>query len=395
MSKRDYYEVLGVAKDADAKAIKSAYRKLAMKYHPDQNPDDAEAEAKFKEVGEAYAILSDADKRAAYDRMGHAAFQQGGGGAGGPFGGGAGAADFADIFEQVFGDAFGMGGGRRGGGGRRSGPARGSDLRYDMQISLEEAYHGKDANIRVPTTVTCERCEGDGAEPGTGVTTCETCGGVGRIRRTQGFFTMEQTCPTCGGRGSYVETPCQECDGAGRVRKTRDLRVQIPAGVEDGMRIRLAGEGEAGARGGPKGDLYIFVSVGHHDLFERDGPNLYCRAPVSMVTAALGGEIDAPTIDGGKVKIRIPEGAQTGERMRLRNKGMVKLNGGGARGDMYVELFVETPRKMTDRQKEILREFCEISGAGCNPESDGFFHKVKRFWDDISGEDEHDQRPDA
>ena len=206
---------------------------------------------------------------------------------------------------------------------------------------------------------------------------------------------MEQTCPTCGGRGSYVETPCQECDGAGRVRKTRDLRVQIPAGVEDGMRIRLAGEGEAGARGGPKGDLYIFVSVGHHDLFERDGPNLYCRAPVSMVTAALGGEIDAPTIDGGKVKIRIPEGAQTGERMRLRNKGMVKLNGGGARGDMYVELFVETPRKMTERQKEILREFCEISGAGCNPESDGFFNKVKRFWDDISGDDEHGQRPDA
>ncbi|WP_286800365.1 molecular chaperone DnaJ [Oceanicaulis sp. UBA2681] len=395
MSKRDYYEVLGVAKDADAKAIKSAYRKLAMKYHPDQNPDDAEAEAKFKEVGEAYAILSDADKRAAYDRMGHAAFQQGGAGGGHPFGGGAGSADFADIFEQVFGDAFGMGGGRRGGGGRRSGPARGSDLRYDMQISLEEAYHGKDANIRVPTTVTCERCEGDGAEPGTGVTTCETCGGAGRIRRTQGFFTMEQSCPTCGGRGSYVETPCQECDGAGRVRKTRDLRVQIPAGVEDGMRIRLAGEGEAGARGGPKGDLYIFVSVGAHDLFERDGPNLYCRAPVSMVTAALGGEIDAPTIDGGKVKIRIPEGAQTGERMRLRNKGMIKLNGGGARGDMYVELFVETPRKMTERQKEILREFCEISGDGCNPESDGFFNKVRRFWDDLNGEDEHGQRPEA
>jgi len=389
MSKRDFYEVLGVAKDADAKAIKSAYRKLAMKYHPDQNPDNAEAEAKFKEVGEAYSVLSDADKRAAYDRMGHAAFEQGGG-AGGPFGGGAGAADFADIFEQVFGDAFGMGGGRRGGGGgRRNGPARGSDLRYDMTISLEEAYHGKDATIKVPTTVTCERCDGNGAEPGTGVTTCDTCGGAGRIRRTQGFFTMEQTCPTCGGRGSYVETPCQACDGAGQVRQTRELRVQVPAGVEDGMRIRLAGEGEAGARGGPKGDLYIFISVDHHDLFERDGPNLYCRAPVSMVSAALGGEIDAPTIDGGKVKIRIPEGAQTGERMRLRSKGMVKLNSGGARGDMYVELFVETPRKMTERQKEILREFCDISGDGCNPESDGFFKKVRRFWDDISGEEEH------
>jgi molecular chaperone DnaJ len=297
MSKRDYYEVLGVEKGADAKAIKSAYRKLAMKYHPDQNPDDAEAEAKFKEVGEAYSVLSDEQKRAAYDRMGHAAFENGGGGAG-PFGrGGASAADFADIFEQVFGGAFDMGGGRR---GRRNGPARGSDLRYDMDISLEEAFHGKDATIHVPTTVTCDRCEGDGAEPGTGVTTCETCSGTGRIRRTQGFFTMEQTCPTCGGRGSYVETPCTKCDGVGHVRERRELRVQIPAGVEDGMRIRLAGEGEAGSRGGPRGDLYIFISVRGHEIFERDGPNLYCRAPVPMTTAALGGTIEAPTIDGGQ-----------------------------------------------------------------------------------------------
>ncbi|XBQ16798.1 MAG: molecular chaperone DnaJ [Oceanicaulis sp.] len=389
MSKRDYYEVLGVAKGADGGAIKSAYRKLAMKYHPDKNPGDAEAEAKFKEVGEAYSVLSDADKRAAYDRMGHAAFSQGGGGqgpfGGGGFGGGS-AADFADIFEQVFGDAFGMGRGR--GGGRRSGPARGADLRYDMEISLEEAFHGKDAEIRVPTTTDCGRCGGDGAEPGTGVTKCDTCGGAGRIRRTQGFFTMEQTCPTCGGRGQYVETPCQECDGVGRVRKMRDLRVQIPAGVEDGMRIRLAGEGEAGARGGPRGDLYIFISVRPHEIFERDGPNLYCRATVPMVTAALGGEIDAPTIEGGKVQIRIPEGAQTGERMRLRQKGMAKLNGGGARGEMFVELFVEIPRKMTDRQKELLREFCEISGDGCHPESDGFFKKVRRFWDDVRGDDD-------
>lgn len=394
MSKRDYYEVLGVEKGADAGAIKSAYRKLAMKYHPDRNPGDAEAEARFKEVGEAYSVLSDADKRAAYDRMGHAAFSQGGGGQG-PFGqggfGGGSAADFADIFEQVFGDAFGMGRGR--GGGRRAGPARGSDLRYDMEITLEEAFHGKDASIRVPTTVSCERCGGDGAEPGTGVTTCETCSGAGRIRRTQGFFTMEQTCPTCGGRGQYVETPCQECDGAGRVRQMRDLRVQIPAGVEDGMRIRLAGEGEAGARGGPRGDLYIFISVLPHELFERDGPNLYCRAPVPMVTAALGGEIDAPTIDGGKVKITVPEGAQTGERMRLRHKGMSKVNTGGARGDMYVEVFVETPRKLTERQRELLREFCDISGDGCNPESDGFFKKVKRFWNDVRGDDE--ARPGA
>lgn len=394
MSKRDYYEVLGVARDADAKAIKSAYRKLAMQHHPDQNPDNPEAEAKFKEVGEAYAVLSDADKRAAYDRMGHAAFQNGGGGRG-PFGAGAGsAADFADIFEQVFGDAFGMG--RRGGGGARRGPARGSDLRYDMEITLEESFHGKDATIRVPTTVTCERCDGSGAEPGTGVTTCETCSGTGRIRRTQGFFTMEQTCPTCGGRGSYVESPCKACDGAGRVRQMRDLRVQIPAGVEDGMRIRLSGEGEAGSQGGPRGDLYIFVSVRPHDIFERDGPNLYCRAAVPMVTAALGGTIDAPTIDGGKVQIKIPDGAQTGERMRLKQKGMIRLNGGGARGDMYVEVFVETPRKLTERQKEILREFCDISGEGCNPESDGFFRKVRRFWDEVRGDDHPDgPRPGA
>ena len=393
MSKRDYYEVLGVAKGADAKAIKSAYRKLAMQYHPDQNPDDAEAETKFKEVGEAYSVLSDADKRAAYDRMGHAAFQNGGGGGGGPFGGGASAADFSDIFEQVFGDAFGMG---RGGRGRRGGPARGSDLRYDMEINLDEAFHGKDANIRIPTTLSCERCDGDGAEPGTGVTTCDTCQGAGRVRRTQGFFTMEQTCPTCGGRGQYVETPCQECDGVGRVRKMRDLRVQIPPGVEDGMRIRLAGEGEAGARGGPRGDLYIFVSVKPHEIFERDGPNLYCRAPVPMTTAALGGEIDAPTIEGGKVEIKIPAGSQTGERMRLRQKGMPKINGGGARGEMYVELFVETPRKLTERQRELLQEFCDISGDGCNPESDGFFKKVRRFWEDVTGEDDHGHgRPGA
>ncbi|MEO1039115.1 MAG: molecular chaperone DnaJ [Pseudomonadota bacterium] len=391
MSKRDYYEVLGVDKGVDDKALKSAYRKLAMQFHPDRNPGDAEAEARFKEVGEAYAILSDADKRAAYDRMGHAAFQNGGGGQG-PFGGGAGpfqSADFADIFEQVFGDAFA--GGR--GGRRRGGPARGADLRYDMDITLEEAFHGKDATIRVPTTMTCERCGGDGAEPGTGVTQCDTCNGTGRIRRTQGFFTMEQACPTCGGRGSYVETPCTACDGVGRVRKTRELNVQIPAGVEDGMRIRLSGEGEAGAHGGPRGDLYIFVSVRGHEIFERDGPNLYCRAPVPMVTAALGGSIEAPTIDGGRVDIRVPDGAQTGQRMRIRGKGMARLKSGGARGDMFVELFVETPRKLTERQKEILREFCEISGDGCNPESDGFFRKVRRFWDDLGGDE--GSRPNA
>lgn len=387
MSKRDYYEVLGVERTADAKTIKAAYRKLAMQYHPDRNPGDAEAEASFKEVGEAYSILSDADKRAAYDRMGHAAFQNGGGGQG-PFGAGgfagAGAADFADIFEQVFGGAGFGGGARR----RRNGPARGADLRYDMEITLEEAFHGKDTSIRVPTTVGCEHCGGDGAEPGTDVTTCETCAGAGRIRRQQGFFTMEQTCPTCGGRGQYVETPCSECDGVGRVRQTRELKVQIPPGVEDGMRIRLAGEGEAGARGGPRGDLYIFISIAPHEIFERDGPNLYCRATVPMTTAALGGNIEVPTIDGGRADMRIPDGSQTGKRMRLKGKGMMRLKAGGARGDMFVELYVETPRNLTDRQKELLAEFCELSGNDCNPESEGFFKKVRRFWDDVTGDDE-------
>ena len=376
MSKRDYYETLGVDRSADEKALKSAYRKLAMQYHPDKNPGDAEAEAKFKEVGEAYAILSDKDKRAAYDRMGHAAFEQGGmGGGQGPFGGGAGAAEFADIFEQVFGEAFGMGGmggGRRG--GRSHGPARGADLRYDLEIALEDAFNGKEATIKVPTAMHCERCDGQGNEPGTELETCGTCGGAGRIRRSQGFFTMEQTCPHCGGRGQYVKTPCQDCDGVGRVRKTRTLNVTVPAGVEDGTRIRLAGEGEAGARGGPRGDLYIFISVKPHEIFERDGPNLYCRTPASMVQAALGCSIEVPTIEGGKAEMKIPEGAQTGRRMRLRGKGMPRLRG-GPRGDMIVELFVETPRNLCDRQKELLKEFCDLSGEGCKSRQRGFLQQ--------------------
>lgn len=388
MSKRDFYEVLGVEKSADEKQLKSAYRKLAMKYHPDQNPDNPEAEAKFKEVGEAYSVLSDPDKRAAYDRMGHAAFENGGmGGGQGPFGAGAGAADFADIFEQVFGMGGmggGMGGGRRG--GRSNGPARGADLRFDLEINLEDAFHGKDTTITVPTAMECERCDGQGNEPGTPIETCPTCSGTGRIRRSQGFFTMEQTCPTCGGGGQYVETPCQACDGVGRVRKNRTLNVTVPAGVEDGTRIRLAGEGEAGGRGGPRGDLYIFISVRPHELFERDGPNLYCRAPSSMVKAALGCSIEVPTIEGGKAEMKIPEGAQTGRRMRLRGKGMPRLRG-GPRGDMIVELFVETPRNLSDRQKELLQEFGEISGESCNPDSEGFFNKVKQFWDDVTTDD--------
>ncbi len=380
MSKRDYYQVLGVEKGADDKALKSAYRKLAMKYHPDQNPGDGEAEAKFKEVGEAYAILSDADQRAAYDRFGHAAFENGGPGAGGgnPFGGG----DPGDIFQDIFSQVFGGGGGRR-----RGGPQRGSDLRYDMQVTLEEAFAGKDTEIHVPSAATCQPCSGSGAEPGSSPETCETCGGAGRVRTQQGFFTMERTCARCGGRGQTISKPCKTCRGAGQVQEDRTLAVKIPAGVESGMRIRLSGEGEPGAQGGPKGDLYIFVDVQEHDLFERDGPNLYCRTPVSMVCAALGGEVEIPTIDGARQRVTVPEGAQTGRKLRLRGKGMPSLRGSGQTGDLYIEMFVETPRNLSARQKEILREFCDCSGADCNPESEGFVGKVKKFWDGMGGED--------
>ncbi len=378
MSKRDYYEVLGVAKDADEKALKSAYRKLAMKFHPDQNPDDADAERQFKEVGEAYAVLSDPDKRAAYDRYGHDAFD--GAAGGNPFGG-----DPGDIFENIFSQVFG--GASPFGRGRRNGPQRGNDLRYDMDVSLEEAFAGKDTTINVPMAVTCGPCKGSGAEPGSSPETCPGCGGAGRVRATQGFFTMEQTCARCGGQGQVISKPCKTCHGAGQVQEDRKLSVKIPAGVETGMRIRLSGEGESGVRGGPKGDLYIFVNVIEHDLFERDGPNLYCRTPVSMVTAALGGEIEVPTIDGARQRVNIPEGAQTGRKLRLRGKGMPSLRGNHSTGDLYIEMFVETPRNLTSRQKEILREFCDCSGADCNPESEGFMGRVKKFWDGLGDED--------
>ncbi|MEQ8558578.1 MAG: molecular chaperone DnaJ [Henriciella sp.] len=387
MSKRDYYEILGVAQDADAKALKSAYRKLALKYHPDQNPGDEEAEAKFKEVGEAYAVLSDPEKKAAYDRFGHAAFENGGGGAGGnPFGN----MDPGDIFENIFSQVFGGAGGFAGG-RRRNGPARGNDLRYDLEISLEEAFTGKDTEISLPAAVECGACDGTGAEPGTSPETCPTCSGAGRVRATQGFFTMERTCARCSGRGKVITNPCKTCHGAGQVREDRTLQVKIPAGVESGMRIRLSGEGEPGQRGGPKGDLYIFVDVAEHDIFERDGPNLYCPAPVPMVTAALGGEIEIPTIDGGRARVTVPEGAQTGRKLRLRGKGMPSLRGSNQSGDLYVEMIVETPRNLSHRQKELLREFCECSGADCNPESEGFLGRVKKFWDGMTGEDQ--QRP--
>ena len=380
MSKRDYYEVLGVAKNADDKTMKSAFRKKAMACHPDRHPDDAGAEARFKELNEAYGILSDGQKRAAYDRMGHRAFEQGG------MGGGAGGfQDFGDIFSQIFGSGAAGGGfaDMFGGGGRRQKVQRGSDLRYEMEISLEDAYAGKDMDIRVPIAEDCDRCDGLGAEPGASVETCGTCGGAGRVRTQQGFFTMERPCATCGGQGEYVSNPCTQCDGQGQTRQQTELDVNIPAGVEDGTRIRLSGQGDAAPRGrGQRGDLYIFVSVKPHELFEREGPNLFCRAPVPMTVAALGGDIEIPTIDGGRSKIKIPDGSQTGKRMRLRGKGMSVLRS-GQRGDMYVELSVETPAKLNKRQREILEDFAEASGQETSPESANFFDKAKRFWGDL------------
>jgi len=382
MSKRDYYDVLGVERGADEKALKTAYRKLAMKYHPDQNQGDAAAEEKFKEVGEAYAVLSDPQKRAAYDRFGHAAFENGGGPGAGPFGQGVNPEDiFQDLFSQVFGGGFASSGRRRGG------PQRGADLRYDLEITLGEAWAGKEETIHVPQAAACKACDGSGCAPGCKPETCETCAGHGRVRAQQGFFTMERTCHICQGRGSVIRKPCRTCGGAGQVKEERKLQVKIPAGVESGMRIRLSGEGEPGSSGGPKGDLYIFVEVVDHDIFERDGPNLYCRAPVPMATAALGGEIEIPTIDGGRARVAIPEGAQTGRKLRLRGKGMPSVRQSGQTGDLYVEMFVETPQNLTPRQKELLRQFCECSGADSHPESEGFLGRIKRFWGGLEGEE--------
>lgn len=381
MSKRDYYDVLGVPRDADEKALKAAYRKLAMKYHPDQNAGDSSAEEKFKEVGEAYAILSDGQKRAAYDRYGHAAFETAGGGGGNPFGQGVNPEDiFQDLFSQVFGGGFASS-------RRRGGPQRGADLRYDLEITLAEAYAGKDESIHVPQAVACKACDSSGAAPGSKVETCDACNGQGRLRAQQGFFTMERTCVQCGGKGTMIRKPCKTCGGAGQVKEERTIAVKIPAGVESGMRIRLSGEGESGSGGGPKGDLYIFVDVVEHDIFERDGPNLYCRAPVPMATAALGGDIEIPTIDGGRARVAIPEGAQTGRKLRLRGKGMPSVRANGQLGDLYVEMFVETPQNLTARQKELLRQFCECSGADCHPESEGFLGRIKRFWSGADGDE--------
>jgi molecular chaperone DnaJ len=373
--KRDLYETLGVAKTVDEKELKSAFRKLAMKYHPDKNPGDAEAEKTFKEISLAYEVLKDPQKRAAYDRYGHAAFEQGGmGGGGGGMGGGAGG--FSDIFEDIFGEMMGGGRQRRSSGGRE----RGADLRYNMEISLEEAYAGKTAQIRVPTSITCDLCTGSGAKPGTKPTTCATCQGSGRVRAAQGFFSIERTCPTCQGRGQTIADPCGKCHGQGRIIEERSLSVNIPAGIEDGTRIRLSNEGEAGLRGGPSGDLYIFLSVKPHEFYQRDGADLYCSVPISMTTAALGGKFDVATLDGTKSRVSVPEGTQAGKQFRLKAKGMPVLRSSQV-GDLYIQIQIETPQNLTKRQRELLREFEELSSKENNPESAGFFSRMKDFFD--------------
>jgi molecular chaperone DnaJ len=382
MSKRDFYEILGVSKDASAEDLKKAFRKLAMQHHPDRNPGDKDAEQKFKEINEAYDVLKDEQKRGAYDRFGHAAFEQGGGRPGGGAGGGGGfefnfgSGGFADIFDEMFGDFVG---GRRGGGGA----GRGADLRYNMEITLEDAFKGRQSTIRVASLAACETCSGSGAERGAKPVACTTCRGHGKVRSQQGFFTVERTCPSCGGRGQTIDKPCRACSGEGRTRRERTLNVSIPAGVDDGTRIRLAGEGEAGTRGGPTGDLYIFLSVAPHKLFKRDGNDLHVRVPIPMTTAALGGTIEVPSIDGTRAKVNIPPGTQSSHGFRLRNKGMALLRG-QSRGDLFVEAVVETPVNLTKKQQELLREF-EKAGIAekTSPESAGFFSKVKELWDDL------------
>jgi molecular chaperone DnaJ len=368
MAKRCYYDVLEVERTAGDGELKSAFRKLAMKWHPDRNPGDKSSEVRFKEINEAYEVLKDPDKRAAYDRFGHAAFEHGAHGGAGGFG-----ADFGSAFSDLFEGIFGMSGGRA-----RSGRERGADLRYNMEIRLEEAYRGKTAQVRIPTSVTCEACSGSGAKTGTRPKACPGCGGQGRIRHAQGFFTLERTCPACQGRGQVIDNPCASCSGSGRVTKERTLSVNIPPGVEDGTRIRLASEGEAGIRGGPAGDLYIFLAIAGHPFFQREGADLHCRVPISMVSAALGGEFEVPTIDGGNTRVKVPDGTQSGRRFRIHGKGMPVLRSRQA-GDMYVQVVVETPQKLTKRQRELLNEFERLSSKETQPESSGFFGRVKEF----------------
>jgi molecular chaperone DnaJ len=376
VAKRDFYETLGVAKTATDAELKAAFRKAAMLCHPDRHPGDHQAETRFKELNEAYQALSDANKRAAYDRYGHAAFEQNGAGMGDGF-----ASSMADIFDDLFGDMMG----RRGGGRNASGKERGADLRYNLEITLEEAYHGKNATIKLPTSVTCETCAGSGAKAGSKPHTCKTCAGHGRVRAQQGFFAIERTCPTCQGRGQTIDNPCDRCAGSGRVTRERTLSVNVPAGVEDGTRIRLTGEGEAGQRGGSTGDLYIFLSIKPHPFFQRDGADLCCRVPISMVQAALGGEFSVRAVDGGDAKVRVPEGAQSGRQLRIRGKGMPALRSRDF-GDLYIQVNVETPQNLTRRQRELLAEFDAESSHKTHPESAGFFSKMKEFFEGLGGQ---------
>jgi molecular chaperone DnaJ len=368
----DYYELLEVERTADDGVIKSSYRKLAMKWHPDKNQGDADAEAKFKAISEAYEILKDPQKRAAYDQYGKAAFQNGGAGAQ-DFGG------FSDIFENIFGEFMGGGGGR----GRQQGPQRGADLRYDLEIALEDAFHGKSVEVSLEVSAQCAPCEGSGAKPGTAAKTCSACAGRGQVRAQQGFFVIERPCPTCRGQGKVIAEPCGACRGQGRVDKEKTLSVNVPAGVDNGTRIRLSGEGEAGARGAPSGDLYIFVHVKRHRIFERDGTTLFARAPISFTTAALGGSIAVPGLDRVDNEIRIPAGIQSGKQIRQRGAGMPVLNGRGT-GDLVVQIEVETPTRLSAKQKELLEQFRATETGEESPQSAGFFAKLKGVWDDLT-----------
>src|SRR4051812_41489125 len=377
MAKQDYYETLGVARAASADDIKKAYRKLAMQCHPDRNPGDKKAEQRFKELSEAYDVLKDDQKRAAYDRFGHAAFEHGANGFGrggsGDFGFAGGG--FADIFDEMFGEFMGTRRGTR--------AAQGADLRYNLEITLEEAFKGKQAQIRVATAVACEACNGSGAEAGSKPVSCPTCRGHGKVRSQQGFFTVERTCPSCGGQGAVIEEPCKACRGQGRTRRERNLNVNIPAGIEEGTRIRLAGEGEAGPRGTPPGDLYIFISIAPHRFFQRNAADIHCRVPIAMTTAALGGTVEVPSVDGSRAKVTIPPGSQTGHQFRLRGKGMTVMRE-SRRGDMFIEAVIETPVNLTKEQQELLRQFEQAGTPGrTSPESSGFFAKVKELWEDL------------
>ena len=376
MSKQDFYDVLGVSKEVDNNSLKSAYRRLAMKYHPDKNPGDSEAEKKFKEISEAYEVLSNPEKKAAYDQYGHDAFTGPGGGQGGfSEGFGSGFGSFSDIFEDFFGDATGQRNNER--------LKRGEDLKYEMSITLRDAYLGVKKEISYDTLVSCTSCSGTGSENKDGIGSCGSCRGSGRIRASQGFFTVERTCPACGGSGQVITDPCRECNGEGRQRKNKNIEVSIPAGVEEGSRIRLAGEGTAGQNGAEDGDLYIFISIVSHELFDRDGTNIFCNVPISIYEASLGGSVEVPTVSGGRAKVKIPAGTQSGDQLRLSGKGMPALRSVSF-GDMIITLNVEIPKNLSQKQKELLKEFDQQSNRENIPESTGFFDKVKDFWDELN-----------